>query len=224
MKNIVCFSSGGPGNFATVVDFCKNHIAEARIINLITDRAGIPAIQVAKDNAIDFRVFDFADKLDLKNQAGQEMRMLECQPILEHLISLEQKHGAIDLIVLAFRRVLVGEILQQYAGRIINMHPADLSVWDINSRTRRYVGIGGLKLSILDGNGETRTSIHQVDHGVDTGELLCLGPWVPVQMNQMNNANVEHHEQKQKIQSDRPALLAVLEKILINADNNVLVM
>ncbi|WP_165786437.1 formyltransferase family protein [Methylomonas sp. Kb3] len=210
-KNIVCFSSHGPGNFETVLDYCALSSGRARVISLITDRERIPSIDMARTHGIPYRVFSFStNKISDPNFNSERAR--SSNEILSYLLEIE-KNESIDLIVCAFRRILVGNIIHHFARRIINVHPADLSVWDFNTRTRRYLGIGGLKKSILDGNKTTRTTIHYLDEGVDTGEIICLGPPIPVEHNG-NPFNFEKHESAQKLKSDKPALMFALDHVL----------
>jgi len=219
IHNIACFSSGGPGNFATVLEFCEAHPRSARVAALVSDRHAIPAIELARDRGIEHRVFEFptfrGDPLACASRVGT------CNEILSYLEDVEDRKGSISLIVLAFRRILAGPIIERFVGRMINVHPADLSVFDLSTHRPRYAGIGGLRLSLLDGNGESRTSVHFVDGGVDTGALLCLGPMVRFFGCADSAADVQEHERRQKSESDRPALVRVLERMLLGGSSNV---
>lgn len=210
-KNIVCFSSQGPGNFETVLDYCALSSGRARVIALITDRERIPSIDMAMMRDIPYRVFSFSTSKKNDPDFISE-RTRSSNEILSYLQEIEKREN-VDLIVCAFKKILVGDIIKQFDRRIINVHPADLSVWNLNIRTRRYVGIGGLKKSILDGNQTTRTTIHYLDEGIDTGEIICLGPPIPVEQNR-GPFNFEKHESAQKLKSDKPALMFALDRVL----------
>lgn len=204
-------SSGGPGNFATVVDFCETEgRAHARVAHLVTDRPGIPAIEFAQSRGIEHTVLRFAN-ISPASPEFRERRARDCDRLLGLFDEIEGKVGRIDLVVSAFRRVLAGEIVTRLTGRLINVHPADLSVIDRDTRQRRYVGIEGLARSLRDGNMTTRTTIHYIDAGVDTGPIICLGPKVAVAPGE----SVEQHETRQKIESDRPALTQALRELLV---------
>jgi phosphoribosylglycinamide formyltransferase-1 len=210
-KNIVCLSSHGPGNFETVIDYCALSSGRARVIALITDKEKIPSIDMAMMCDIPYRVFPFST-IKRNDPDFISERTTSSDEILTYLQEIEQGEN-IDLIVCAFRKILIGNIIKQFARRIINVHPADLSVWNLSTRTRRYVGIGGLKKSILDGNQTTRTTIHYLDEGIDTGEIICLGPPIPVEKNR-GPFNFEKHESAQKLKSDKPALMFALDRVL----------
>jgi phosphoribosylglycinamide formyltransferase 1 len=210
MKHVVVFSSGGPGNFRTALEFCQAHGDAVRLVGLVTDRVGIPAIDLAHANGIPVSTFHFPAL-----PASAPERLAVCDNILAHLQQLERLHGSLDLIVLAFRKVLAGSLVHAYQGRIINVHPADLSVHDLHSRGRRYVGVGGLGLCLADGARETRTTVHHVDVGVDTGEIIAFGPWTPVDPAQAGTLAL--HEARQKQISDPPALRRAMHSILFRS-------
>lgn len=212
-KNLVFFSSSGPGNFRTAVEFCSGNAA-VRLVHLITDRPGIPSLELAAQHGIPSSVEPIRGSLDLADKASVSRRVDELRRTYGRLCAIEDASGPIDLIVLAFRRVLIGPILERFGSRTINVHPSDLSVHNVEDRKRRYTGIGGLARSIMDGNRETRTSIHRVDSGIDTGELLCLGPFVTFKGDRFRPVDINRHERHQKDVSDKVALRHVLERWL----------
>lgn len=211
MKNVVCLSSGGPGNFATVMEFCEINVGIARVVHLITDRPAIPSIELAESKGIPYSVVKFRN-ISPSSKEFRKVRTEDCEQILSILNLLESTTGSISLVVSAFRRILLGEVIERLKGRLINVHPADLTVIDPRSGKRRYVGIGGLARSIRDGRSATRTTIHFIDDGIDTGSVLCLGPEVPV----IQGMSVSDHESRQKRESDRPALMNALQRLLIS--------
>ena len=208
--HIVFFSSWGPGNFATVVDFCELH-AEWRVSLLVSDQSDTPSTRMAVQKGIPVMVNEISGRFDISCTSSRQLRETALEPIVAVLDRLERKEGQIDLIVLAFRKILCGEILHRYGARMINVHPADLSVFDPVSRKPLYVGIGGLASSIADGNRTTRTSVHSVTENVDEGPLICLGPEVEFRGEPLNTHDIAAHEQLQKHQSDRPCLTRALE-------------
>ena len=79
------------------------------------------------------------------------------------------KKNDIDLIVLAgFLTVLTGPIIKAYENRIINMHPALLPKFG-------GVGMWGHHVHeavLASGETESGCTVHLVDSGCDTGEIL----------------------------------------------------
>ncbi|MGC4116880.1 MAG: formyltransferase family protein [Myxococcales bacterium] len=70
-----------------------------------------------------------------------------------------------DWIVLAgFMRVLSPGFVQRFAGRIVNIHPAD---------TREHQGLHGYAWAFERGLAETKVTVHLVDEGLDTGRIVA---------------------------------------------------
>jgi phosphoribosylglycinamide formyltransferase-1 len=80
----------------------------------------------------------------------------------------------IGLIILAgFLSILEGELVSEYAGRVINLHPALLP---------KYGGMYGDRVHravLASGDTESGCTVHLVDAGTDTGPIL-LQRRVPV--------------------------------------------
>jgi len=69
-----------------------------------------------------------------------------------------------DYIVLAgYMRLLSSVLLRAYPRRIINIHPAD---------SRFYQGVEGYAWAFRNSLPETRITVHYVDEGMDTGEII----------------------------------------------------
>jgi phosphoribosylglycinamide formyltransferase-1 len=140
----------GPGKLTLVVSDRPEAYALER-----AKTAGIPAITV---------------KLD-KSTTREERR----QVLSDNILLLAETHH-IGLIVYAgFFWVLKGKIIEAYAGRMINLHPALLPKFGGR-------GMYGEKVhrAVLDaGETESGCTVHLVDAGTDTGPIL-LQRKVPV--------------------------------------------
>lgn len=70
-----------------------------------------------------------------------------------------------DWIVCAgFMRILGAEVVDAFAGRIVNTHPALLP---------SFPGAHGVRDALTYGVKVTGCTVHLVDHGVDTGPILA---------------------------------------------------
>jgi phosphoribosylglycinamide formyltransferase-1 len=72
--------------------------------------------------------------------------------------------ASIDLVALAgFTRIVREPLLSAFAGKMLNLHPSLLP---------KYPGLNACKRAIDAGDAESGCTIHLVDAGVDTGEIL----------------------------------------------------
>lgn len=87
-----------------------------------------------------------------------------CERILGHL-------DGVDLVCLAgFMRLVKEPLLGSFAGRILNIHPSLLP---------KYPGLDAWVQAVADGATESGCTVHYVDAGMDTGEVI-LQAQVPV--------------------------------------------
>ena len=70
-----------------------------------------------------------------------------------------------DLVVLAgYMRILSPAFIQPFAGRIVNIHPAD---------THQHQGLHAYEWAFENRLSETKITVHLVDEGLDTGPILA---------------------------------------------------
>ena len=80
------------------------------------------------------------------------------------LLNLLEPH-ALDYLVLAgYMRILSPVVVRRYAGRIVNIHPAD---------TRQHQGLHGYEWAFEKRLETTKVTVHLVDEGLDTGGILA---------------------------------------------------
>jgi len=84
-----------------------------------------------------------------------------------------------DIIFLAgYMRLIRQPLLKAYPNRILNVHPADLTLTD-DQGNRKYVGMDAIADALKQGETSTRSTVIIVDEGIDTGKIVALGPSVP---------------------------------------------
>ena len=70
-----------------------------------------------------------------------------------------------DFVVLAgYMRILSSAFIQPFAGRILNIHPAD---------TRQHQGLHAYEWAFENHLPETKITVHLVDEGLDTGPIIA---------------------------------------------------
>ncbi len=78
------------------------------------------------------------------------------------------QHYQPDFVVLAgYMRILSPAFIQPFAGRILNIHPAD---------THQHQGLHAYEWAFDNKLVETKITVHLVDEGLDTGPILAQQP------------------------------------------------
>ena len=73
-----------------------------------------------------------------------------------------------DYVVLAgYLRILSPPFIRAFAGRILNIHPAD---------THQHQGLHAYEWALENHLPETKITVHLVDEGLDTGPILAQQP------------------------------------------------
>ena len=147
--------SGGGTNLQAIIDKTQNgELPQVELVKVISSKEGAFALERAAKAGIPTAV--------AKEQAD---------------VLNELKACGTELIVLAgYMKVLSEDIIKEYRNRIINIHP---------SLIPKYCGKGfyGIRVHtavIAGGETESGATVHYVDEGVDTGEII-LQRKVPVE-------------------------------------------
>ncbi|HEY3178805.1 MAG TPA: phosphoribosylglycinamide formyltransferase [Casimicrobiaceae bacterium] len=157
LSRITVLISGRGSNLAALIAHARGgHIAGAvtQVISNRTDAGGLTVARAAGIAAcvVDHRGHDARENFDAA---------------LLHAIEAAEP----DLIVLAgFMRVLGGDFVRRYAGRIINIHPSLLPL---------YPGLHTHRRALADGVRIHGCSVHYVTSDVDGGPIIAQGA-VPV--------------------------------------------
>jgi len=166
-NNILVLVSGGGTNLQALIDAQKRgELGNGRITAVISDRSEIYALERAKAAGIPA----FVEKPDSALPKPEKRRELSDR-ILRFCREKE-----ISLVVCAgFLSILAGDIIETYAVRIINLHPALLPKFGGEGMYGERVHQTVLKA----GETESGCTVHLVDAGTDTGAPL-LQRKVPV--------------------------------------------
>jgi phosphoribosylglycinamide formyltransferase 1 len=147
MKKIVVMASGTGTLFRSLLE---SDIG-SQIVGLVTDAPGCGAIDIAVDHGVPVVKVPLHD-YESRSDWGVALRkkMLELDP---------------DYIVTAgFMRVLDADFVDTFPNRIINSHPALLP---------HFPGAHAVRDALAAGATVTGTTVHLIDHGVDTGPILA---------------------------------------------------
>ncbi|MBC7002595.1 phosphoribosylglycinamide formyltransferase [Photobacterium sp. BZF1] len=158
MKNIVVLISGNGSNLQAMIDACESGIIkDARISAVLSNKADAYGLERARQAGIDALHLSAADYAD---------RAAFDQAMAERIDSYQP-----DLVILAgFMRILSGEFVRHYEGRMLNVHPSLLP---------KYTGLNTHQRAIDAGDSEHGTSVHFVTEELDGGPVI-LQAKVPI--------------------------------------------
>ena len=159
MRNIVILLSGGGSNMEAIVrashaqNWAMRH--GARVAAVISNRAAAGGLELARRLGVQAQVVEHRDFSD---REAFEARLLE-------RIAQHEDPGLPVLVVLAgFMRVLTQGFVQQFEGRLVNIHPSLLPAF-AGLHTHRRVLQSGCRFS-----GAT---VHLVTPDLDSGPILA---------------------------------------------------
>ncbi|TNM65467.1 phosphoribosylglycinamide formyltransferase [Aliirhizobium smilacinae] len=156
-KRVVVFISGSGSNMVSLADACAAPDFPAEIVAVISDKPAAGGLAKAQSRGISAHVFErkaYAGKAE--HEAAILAALDEIKP---------------DIICLAgYMRLISGEFIRPYAGRIINIHPSLLPL---------FPGLHTHERAIEAGMKIAGCSVHFVTEGMDEGPILAQAA-VPV--------------------------------------------
>lgn len=149
-KRIAVLASGRGSNFQAVIDAIRDGRVPAVCAGLITDNPQAYAIERARSADIPVIIVDYASFPSLE---AYERALLH---------AMEQCHA--DLFVLAgYMRIVGEEIVKEFAGKMMNIHPALLPA---------FPGLHGQRQALLHGVKVAGCTVHFVDESLDGGPII----------------------------------------------------
>ena len=122
--------------------------------------------RIVVSDVFDAGILDIAREFGVANvylPPGKFRTRLE--PNVEMELARLLKEAGVELVVLAgFMRLLKEPMLEAYPGCIINIHPSLLP---------KFPGIESWKQALEAGEKITGCSVHYVDAGIDSGEIIA---------------------------------------------------
>jgi phosphoribosylglycinamide formyltransferase-1 len=165
--NILVLVSGGGTNLQALIDAEKEgRLGSGHIIAVISDRNGSYALERARAAGI----AAFVETTDKALPAEARRRDLS-----DRLLEAARRAGAGLIVLAGFLTIVEGDILNAYAGRIVNIHPSLLPKYG----GRGMYGERVHRAVLAAGERESGCTAHLVDAGADTGPIL-LQRRVPV--------------------------------------------
>ncbi|MCX7715443.1 MAG: phosphoribosylglycinamide formyltransferase [Clostridia bacterium] len=156
MRSIGVLVSGGGTNLQALIDAQKSGIIKSgRIVTVVSNKAGVYALERAKNEGINTAVIS---KKDCASDEEFNRR------ICEHMKSMN-----VDLVVMAgFLAIVGGEFLKEYKDRIINIHPSLIPSFCGDG----FYGLKVHKAALDYGVKVTGATVHFVNEITDGGRII----------------------------------------------------
>lgn len=149
-RKIAVFASGNGTNFEALANACADGRLDAEIVLCVTDKPGAYVVERARRHdvpTIEFRPKDFASKAEFETMLVNELRP-----------------RGVELICLAgYMRIIGDVLLENYGGRIINIHPSLLPA---------FRGADAIGQALEYGVKVFGVTIHYVDATLDGGKII----------------------------------------------------
>lgn len=178
-----------------------------QITGLFADTTGASGLEFAQGLNIPTDMLDFhawrkkngVARMDLD---GRERYFTE---VLERIRPWQP-----DFFILSgLMRRITNPLLSDFEGRILNVHPALLSIEVGGKRT--YTGLHVVERAMRAGD-PTGSTVHLVTDEPDTGPIVAVSSPLPYQ----EGDDPDAHQERMKTACDGPAFKAALEKLIEN--------
>ncbi|WP_407426051.1 phosphoribosylglycinamide formyltransferase [Treponema sp.] len=165
---IAVLVSGGGTNLQALIDYEKSHAdCPYHIALVISNTKNAYALERAKNAGIPAEIrspFSVLGKENAEKATRDEKRIA----ISDAILDLCRKYQIEAIVLAGYLSVLGGSIINEYSGKIINLHPALLPKFG-------GVGMWGHNVHeavLASGEKESGCTVHLVDSGCDTGKIL----------------------------------------------------
>jgi phosphoribosylglycinamide formyltransferase 1 len=191
MRFVIVTSTNG----GVMGELLNNSFFRSCVHSVVSDRE-CSAIEIAVQHGIDTEIILENDKRTF------------CARLLEYL-----RENAIDYVIAFYTKLFVGELLEAYRYRMINLHPSLLPA---------FRGLRGLQASLEYGVRYIGSTIHFIDETVDKGNIIMqtIHPLDPGREERFLRHKIFEHQCKSLLQVTK---WLVDKRIEIDEDGKVVV-
>lgn len=129
----------------------------------------------------------------------------------ERILDVCKQWRATHVIMCGFFVVVGDPLLSYYEDRIINIHPADLSILDDNGQ-RKYIGLNAVQKVMNDHLSKIRSTAHFATNDLGGGPIICFSQWLALDYRRDAKFN---HERLKKFEG--PMLAWALHHVIQNS-------
>ena len=145
--------SGKGSNFRAIADAIARGELEAEVRVVISDVASAGILELARARGLRAEFVE-PGRFKTKLEPEAELRVVE----------LLQNAGVEWVVLVGYMRMIKPPLLEAFPRRIINIHPSLLPA---------FPGLEAWRQALTAGVPETGCTVHYVDAGMDTGEIIA---------------------------------------------------
>ncbi|HRX16896.1 MAG TPA: phosphoribosylglycinamide formyltransferase [Spirochaetota bacterium] len=151
MKNIVIFISGRGSNMEAILNNIESGILKGvcNVLCVVSNRADAAGLDTARSYGV--------------KTAVVISRGVSPEEYNNNLSELIDEYNPDYIVLAGYMKILDPDFVKRYPKRIINIHPADTSA---------HQGLHAYEWAFENRLKESFITVHYVDEGVDTGEVI----------------------------------------------------
>jgi len=145
--------SGTGSNFRAIADAIDGGTLHAEVRVVVSDVADAGILAIARERGLPA---EYLPPGRFKSRLEPEAE--------DRLVALLKEAGVEWVVLAGYMRIVKAPLLDAYPRRIINIHPSLLP---------KFPGLEAWKQALAAGVSETGCTVHYVDSGMDTGEVIA---------------------------------------------------
>ncbi|MBD3226687.1 MAG: formyl transferase [Candidatus Lokiarchaeota archaeon] len=181
--NVAGFMSGSGTNIRKIIEH-QDAMGERSPYKLIflfsnvSDPNKCKIREIASEYNIEYKINDLKEFYEKK---GVDRRNLKLRREYDAFTATWLKKRKIDAVALGgYMAIITDVIFKNFIT--INVHPADLSIIDPQSKQRKFTGDQAVRDAIMSGESELRSSVHIATENVDGGPLILISESIKVKL------------------------------------------
>lgn len=159
-SRLAVFVSGSGSNLQVLIDACRSGELNAEVGLVVADNETCFALTRAKEAHIPSVVIN---RSVIRKMSEEERRLAH-----ELLVSRLKEEKIAWVILAGYLSVIPRALVEAYPKRIVNVHPALIPKYS----GKGFYGMRVHEAVIEAGEAESGITIHYVDDGIDTGEII----------------------------------------------------
>ncbi len=203
---VVLLFSGGASVLRYLLDHDPNCSSKYQFVGSFCNVQSASGVLLAKEAGIPTEILDYQQFI--RERKAKFSDPATRRAYFERVVKLIEPWKPDIIIHSGFMLIVTEPYLSHFKHRILNVHPADLSILDEKGR-RKYAGLHVVEKAFEAGESATRSTIHLVTEGVDEGPIVTISEPLAIEP----GISPKAHQEKMKWACDGPAFQRALELI-----------